>query len=384
MRIGLFTLYTEAWIAGILYLQCIATALQALPAPERPSLHLFMPRRARSAHERDLAPYLKGIHYFDSVRSRGSLWKRWTGRTSLDDLLRSQPVDVLFPVQEPITHPLPVPWIGWIPDFQHKRLPGFFAPDDLAGREARFQELITRSPHLVVSSGDALHDLHTFYSLPADRVSVYRFGVTPSLPANTGSVDATLQRLGLPRKFLFFPSQYWRHKNHLLLFQALARLRQRGHHDLSLVLSGRKEDYRCPGHVADLDRFVEQEGLSRQIVHAGFLSRTDQLQVLRAAAAVIQPSLFEGWSLLVEECRAWGKRIYLSDIPVHREQNPPGAVYFDPHNADDLANLLERDWASLEPGPDATAESSAAEAAAQLNPARARNFLSIMHKVRLA
>jgi glycosyltransferase involved in cell wall biosynthesis len=133
-----------------------------------------------------------------------------------------------------------------------------------------------------------------------------------------------------------------------------------------------------------LDRFVEQEGLSRQIVHAGFLSRTDQLQVLRAAAAVIQPSLFEGWSLLVEECRAWGKRIYLSDIPVHREQNPPGAVYFDPHNADDLANLLERDWASLEPGPDATAESSAAEAAAQLNPARARNFLSIMHKVRLA
>lgn len=55
----------------------------------------------------------------------------------------------------------------------------------------------------------------------------------------------------------------------------------------------------------------------------------------------MQPSLFEGWSSFVEEARALGLPALLSDIPVHREQNPPGAKYFDPHDPEQLAGLLD-------------------------------------------
>ena len=46
-----------------------------------------------------------------------------------------------------------------------------------------------------------------------------------------------------------------------------------------------------------------------------------------------------------------GKEMFLSDIPVHPEQDPLDSVYFDPHDPNDLADKLERSWADLTPGP---------------------------------
>ena len=66
-----------------------------------------------------------------------------------------------------------------------------------------------------------------------------------------------------------------------------------------------------------------------------------EVKTLQAySCAVIQPSLFEGWNTSVEESKQIGKRILLSDIPVHREQNPENGVFFDPHNAEELAHLM--------------------------------------------
>ena len=62
---------------------------------------------------------------------------------------------------------------------------------------------------------------------------------------------------------------------------------------------------------------------------------------MRQSLAVIQTSLFEGWSTSVEEAIALGKQIILSDIPVHREQNPKQGVYFDPNAPVQLASILE-------------------------------------------
>ena len=105
--------------------------------------------------------------------------------------------------------------------------------------------------------------------------------------------------------------------------------------------------------------------------------RLDQIQLLRCADAVLQPSLFEGWSTVVEDARALGKRIFLSDIPVHREQNPPGAVYFDPNEPADLAAAIDREWNNLTPGPCEDEEMIARERQGELIAAYARDLMAI-------
>jgi glycosyltransferase involved in cell wall biosynthesis len=62
---------------------------------------------------------------------------------------------------------------------------------------------------------------------------------------------------------------------------------------------------------------------------------------MRKCTALVNPSFFEGWSSTVEEAKSLGKRLVISDIPVHREQNPDNAFYFDPKNENELADILE-------------------------------------------
>jgi len=68
------------------------------------------------------------------------------------------------------------------------------------------------------------------------------------------------------------------------------------------------------------------------------------MQLLQAAHAMVQPSLFEGRNTGVEEARLLGKVILLSRIDVHVEQSPPGCVFFEPRDAGALSSQLLGVW----------------------------------------
>ena len=121
-----------------------------------------------------------------------------------------------------------------------------------------------------------------------------------------------------------------------------------------------------------------RRGLQSQIRLLGLLARPTQIQVMRRSAAVVQASFFEGWSALVEDSRALGKRIFVSDIPVHREQEPADAVYFNPENAEELADLIEEHWPHLEPGPDLGREQRARDEQERLTRDFACRFVDIV------
>ena len=74
----------------------------------------------------------------------------------------------------------------------------------------------------------------------------------------------------------------------------------------------------------------------------GLVSRDEVMSLMAGAIAVINPSFFEGWSTTVEEAKVFGKRMILSDIPVHREQCGARAHYFEPNDANTLGVLLEQ------------------------------------------
>jgi glycosyltransferase involved in cell wall biosynthesis len=112
----------------------------------------------------------------------------------------------------------------------------------------------------------------------------------------------------------------------------------------------------------------------------GHIPRMDQLQLMRASIAVIQPSRFEGWSTVVEDARALGKPILLSDFPVHREQDPNGARFFPLQDAGALAQAIS-EAADLPAGPDPENEAAARRDTAVRVAAFGRGFLAIARRV---
>jgi len=73
----------------------------------------------------------------------------------------------------------------------------------------------------------------------------------------------------------------------------------------------------------------------------GFIDREDQLILMRESIAVIQPSRFEGWSTVVEDAKALGKHLIVSNIKVHLEQLSDNCSFFDPLKENELGNHIQ-------------------------------------------
>jgi glycosyltransferase involved in cell wall biosynthesis len=161
--------------------------------------------------------------------------------------------------------------------------------------------------------------------------------------ATEGEVECS-RRHASGRPYILLPNQFWAHKNHRIVITALKLLRQRNQRVLVLA-TGPTSDYRNPAYFEELMSYAKDCDVLESFRVLGVISSSEVLALMRHAAAVINPSHFEGWSTSVEEAKALGKTIILSDIKVHREQSPERAIYFDPADAEGLSQAL---WTAVQ------------------------------------
>jgi glycosyltransferase involved in cell wall biosynthesis len=387
-RIGIIEMGGEGWIAGLLYLQTAIRALNLLPDDERPELHLLAGPRSSGGVDSEVRiearhafGYRRAMPFTRRVGAIGMTLAHRRRPLSLERMVSEHHVDVVWPAQGTLGPAFPVPWAAWVPDFQHKQLPEFFDAAARRERDRRFSDIARDAPQVVVSSCDARRDLLRWFPVvEPDRVSVLPFATIPSPDWYTPDPGQTAAKFQLPEKYLIFPSQFWVHKNHALLFEAVRLLRDGGLGDVCLVCTGFTGDDRDPEHFARLEAWLQRHELSGNVRILGLLPRPQQIQLVRAAAAVVQPSLFEGWSMLVEDARTLGKRIYLSDLAVHHEQQPDDAVFFPRHEPEALAEAIAADWPGLRAGPDLQKERAAREGNALRGLAFARDILAVLER----
>jgi hypothetical protein len=253
LTVGLVPQGGAFWIAGVLYLENIVRAALSLDAG-RPEFCFIAdaehPLDSGSGLTLDVPVYFYTHRSHDrwSHAARNSVLSGRLPR-SLETLASRLNLSVLFPLQIPPGERLPVPWIGWIPDFQHKRQPQFFSDVERAVRDSRFRRFVDEASHVIVSSQDAHADLMRWFPTTDARVSVFHFR-TMLDPRWFGlSPRAVADRLDLPLKYLTYPSQLWVHKNHRTVLAALSLLRARGRTDVVLVCTGREHDFRCPEYA---------------------------------------------------------------------------------------------------------------------------------------
>lgn len=369
ISIGIFVEDGDGWIAGLMYVYTIVHALNSIRNAHDFEIKALIQRQyKKSSHLRPLEDFVDSVHYYDtehSITSKKYLKKLFKCLLHLKPFpislkqVMEREIDILFPVRRPLKFKTKIPWVGWIPDFQHVCMPEHFTNKEFHYRNKMFQTLIDQSSHLVLSSKNAEEDMHKFFNAYRSKVSIYSFCTFPDNSWFEQDIESVLGKYNVPEKYLFFPSQYWKHKDHLTLFRAIKRIKEAGFRDVALILTGSKEDYRNPSYPDELDEYIRVNELEETILHLGLLNRIEQIQVMRAAAAIVQPSHFEGWSMLLEDCRALGKTIYLSDLPVHREQAYKHSKFFKKGSTDELAALLLEDWPMLRSGPCFERESKA-------------------------
>lgn len=376
LRIGLVMLAGKNWIGGSEYIKNIVLALSSLPNEVKKTFEVSL-IYSNSSTDIDtfdqLKNYLDNVYDLDKeIKARSILkrliWKvreklfRKTNPQILEFLNRSN-LDLNFIYPYFIDYQnqsLKVQVCPWIADFQHKYFPHLFTETEIKVRDEVFGKIANLSPRIVLSSHCAASDFRKFYPESNTRIEVLQFKTSVQESWYKGD-PATIQiKYNLPNRFFLVSNQFWQHKNHEIILEALKILKNRSIYPV-IAFTGNTKDYRNPNYIDSILQTIHDYGLESQTHLLGLIPKQDQMQLMRRSIAVIQPSLFEGWSTVVEDARCLGKKILLSDFPVHLEQNPPNTKFFDRYSAQQLADLMDECWHDLSITPDLEQESLARE-----------------------
>lgn len=245
--------------------------------------------------------------------------------------------DLVFPYNLNRMQKLSKNRICWIPDFQEKYYPNFFSNEELKSRSQVQHQIVKEERNIIFSSKNARNDFDKFY--PNHKVSTDVLNFASFFDAEKLSLKADIEKKYnlLGEKYFLCSNQFWAHKNHKLLLKAISLLRNT---NCKFIFTGKEHDYRNEGFFDSLMAQVTELEIESSTQFLGFISREDQLSLMKHAHAVIQPSLFEGWSTVVEDAKALGKPLLCSDLDVHKEQIGDLGSFFAKDSSEDLAQKI--------------------------------------------
>lgn len=237
--------------------------------------------------------------------------------------------------------------IYWIPDFQHYHYPQYFSEEERNDRSNYYKKIARSSFPLILSSNDCKNDFRTYCD--KDKRNVYVVPFVSYIENNINNLtndreEKILKKYDLKsRKYILVANQFWKHKNHILVLEAIQILCVKHKNEFCFIFTGKLQDNKDPEYVEQLREKFSDKRIENMYKILGFISREEQLVLMKNAELILQPSLFEGWGTVLEDAKTLNKTVLLSDISVHREQMNEKCILFDPHDAIQLAKLIEKE-----------------------------------------
>lgn len=235
-----------------------------------------------------------------------------------------------------------IPYIPIIWDIDHKRYPFFpeVSAESWESREQFYAKMIAQAAVVITGTEFGKSQIGRLYGIPPERITVIPMP-TPQYVLSSPSDDGKeiLQKYQIPENYLFYPAQFWAHKNHVGLLLAVQLLRDKYNLKLPVVLSGFDQ-----GNQPHVKQVVEQLGLSEQVYFVGFITQTEVVTLYRNAFALAYVSFFGPDNLPPLEAMALGCPVVASQLPGSEEQLGDAALLCDPKSTEQIAEAIKTLW----------------------------------------
>lgn len=276
------------------------------------------------------------------------LWQRLQHRRTVsgpfETALRRAGVDLVY-FLTPSSTPACLTRMGFITtvfDLAHRDHPEFpevGAAAEFHARERHLRHNLARAVVVVTASPTLSDSLAARYGVDTTRMLAMPFAVSDLIDGDTSADTATaLATYGLEQGYFFYPAQFWAHKNHIRILEAMLHLRARGI-ERDVVFAGGDQ-----GNRAHVESFAKANALSARTHFLGFVP-TDHLRGLYdGCCTLVMPTYFGPTNLPPLEAWHVGRPVVYSSH-LHNDTGD-AAIYAPPDNADALADAMEQ---SLDP-----------------------------------
>lgn len=293
---------------------------------------------------------------FRSVSLRRPLWDHfvlrrrrfWWQHRWIDNVLKREGIEFFLNTTfEAVTLTIPFSAIVW--DLQHRLQPHFSevsANGRWEHREMYYSHVLKRATFVVVGTEAGKNEVQRFYNVPDEKIRILPHP-TPSFALDGTRADPNqLVKFNLPPDYIFYPAQFWSHKNHAAILRAVARLRKIENLRLPVVFTGSDQ-----GHERAVRDLADELQLYDQIFFLGHVSREELKALYQNALCLCYVSFFGPENLPPLEAFGLGCPVIAADVPGASEQLADAAIRVDPSNDSEIANalkLLSRDPAKRE------------------------------------
>lgn len=230
--------------------------------------------------------------------------------------------------------PVPKPAVLTFHDMQERFFPEFFTPAQHVERYYHYDWSLRMADAVVAVSEFTKRSCVELAGVPAAKI-VRVHHAPDELPASRRPRIGALE----DESFLFYPANFWAHKNHLRLLEALALLRRERGLRVPLVCTGS-----LLGRETEWQDAVGRAGLADQVVHLGLRPRAELSWLFHEARGLVFPSLFEGFGIPVIEAMQCGCPVLCSGTTALPEIATGRALFFDPADANSIADGIQRFW----------------------------------------
>jgi glycosyltransferase involved in cell wall biosynthesis len=259
---------------------------------------------------------------------------------------------MLYPAPNSLSFETGIPYIMAIHDLQHRLQPEF--PEVSANGEWEWREYLFRNGAryatlLMADSEVGKQDILDFYGpygVAPERVKILPFVPAHYLAVNVSEIEKQKVRMkyNLPERYLFYPAQFWPHKNHARIIKALDLIKQRNHIGIPIVLCGSYWGDIMELAFSEVMGLASQLGLDEEVRYVGYVPDEDMSGLYAGATALVFPTFFGPTNIPVLEAWAFGCPVITSNIRGIREQAGDAAILVDPHSVESIADGIYKVW----------------------------------------
>ena len=255
----------------------------------------------------------------------------------LNKIVRDHHIELLWFIS-PFVGKVTIPYMINVWDLAHRTYP-YFPEVSISGwkwedREKHYSQFLPRAACILTGTNAGKEEIVNYYRVPEHLVKVIPFP-TPSFALNAGLVSpfaSPEEKPDLPEKYLFYPAQFWPHKNHIGLLLALKILNTDYNLGFKLILTGSDT-----GNLSYIKEKIKDLNLEKDVQILGFVKTEDLVALYRNAFALLYPTFLGPDNLPPLEAFALGCPVIASNVSGAKEQLDEAALLFDPQKPEEIA-----------------------------------------------